>query len=107
MGEALSYDFNWKVLNPKGVGIDLPFRVFKRLKKLYLLERVMPEDFTGTGATLLGRGSCLVKPERYEESEATVLEAHDILAASMGEENERTIAAVQSLVDLYQSWGKP
>ena len=30
---------NGKVLNHSGVEIDLPFRVFKRLKKLNLLER--------------------------------------------------------------------
>jgi hypothetical protein len=39
MGEALSYDFAGKVLNPNSVEIDLPFWVFKRLKKLRLLER--------------------------------------------------------------------
>ena len=39
IGEALSYDFDGKVLNPYGVEIDLPFWVFKRLKKLHLLER--------------------------------------------------------------------
>ena len=35
----MSYDFDGKVLNPYGVEIDLPFWVFKRLKKLHLLER--------------------------------------------------------------------
>jgi hypothetical protein len=35
----LSYDFDGKVLNPYGIEIDLPFWVFKRLKKLHLLER--------------------------------------------------------------------
>jgi hypothetical protein len=35
----LSSDFDGKVLNPSGVEIDLPFWVFKRLKKLRLLER--------------------------------------------------------------------
>jgi hypothetical protein len=35
----LSDDFDGKVLNPSGVEIDLPFWVFKRLKKLHLLER--------------------------------------------------------------------
>ncbi len=39
IGEALSYDFDGKILNPHGVEIDLPFWVFKRLKKLHLLER--------------------------------------------------------------------
>ncbi len=35
----MSYDFDGKVLNPYGIEIDLPFWVFKRLKKLHLLER--------------------------------------------------------------------
>jgi len=35
----LSHDFDGKVLNPYGVQIDLPFWVFKRLKKLHLFER--------------------------------------------------------------------
>ena len=39
VGEALPEDFDGKVLNPSGVEIDLPFWVFKRLKKLHLLER--------------------------------------------------------------------
>ena len=34
----MSDDFDGKVLNPSGVEIDLPFWVFKRLKKLHLLE---------------------------------------------------------------------
>jgi hypothetical protein len=39
IGEALSDEFDGKILNPHGVEIDLPFWVFKRLKKLRLLER--------------------------------------------------------------------
>jgi hypothetical protein len=35
----LSDEFDGRVLNPGGVLIDLPFWVFKRLKKLNLLER--------------------------------------------------------------------
>ena len=37
IGEDLSDDFDGKVLNPSGVEIDLPFWVFRRLKKLHLL----------------------------------------------------------------------
>ncbi len=37
--KALSDGFDGKVLNPCDVEIDLPFWVFKRLKKLHLLER--------------------------------------------------------------------
>jgi hypothetical protein len=35
----MSDEFDGKVLNPNGVEIDLPYWVFKRLKKLHLLER--------------------------------------------------------------------
>jgi hypothetical protein len=37
-GEALSSEFEGKVLNPSGIEINLPFWVFKRLKKMHLLE---------------------------------------------------------------------
>ena len=37
IGEALSDEFDGKILNPHGIEIDLPFWVFKRLKKLHLL----------------------------------------------------------------------
>jgi hypothetical protein len=39
MSESLREEFDGRVLNPSGVEIDLPFWVFKRLKKLHLLER--------------------------------------------------------------------
>jgi len=42
IGEALSNDFEGKVLNPSGIDIDLPLWVFKRLKRLHLLERDRP-----------------------------------------------------------------
>ena len=35
----MSDEFDGKALNPYGVEIDLPFWVFKRLKKLHLLDR--------------------------------------------------------------------
>ena len=35
----MSDEFDGRVLNPDGVEIDLPYWVFKRLKKLHLLER--------------------------------------------------------------------
>ena len=39
MRELLGKEFDGRVLNPSGVEIDLPFWVFKRLKKLHMLER--------------------------------------------------------------------
>ncbi len=39
MREARVEEFDGRVLNPSGVEIDIPFWVFKRLKKLHLIER--------------------------------------------------------------------
>jgi hypothetical protein len=39
MSETFSEEFDGRVLNPAGVEIDLPFWVFKQLKKLHLIER--------------------------------------------------------------------
>ena len=38
----MSYYFEGKVINPFGIEIDLPLWVFKRLKRLHLLERDRP-----------------------------------------------------------------
>jgi hypothetical protein len=38
-GEALSDEFDGRVLYPNGVEIDLPYWIFKRFNKLCLLER--------------------------------------------------------------------
>ena len=35
----MSDEFDGRVLTPDGIEIDLPFQVFKQLKKLHLLER--------------------------------------------------------------------
>ena len=39
MVESPRKDFDGRVLNPSGVEVDIPLWVFKRLKKLHLLER--------------------------------------------------------------------
>jgi len=43
-GEALSDEFDGRVLNPNGIEIDLPYWACKRLKKMHLLE---PSLFMG------------------------------------------------------------
>ena len=42
MGIALSHDFDGKVLDPYGAGIELPCWICKRLKKLHLREHNHP-----------------------------------------------------------------
>jgi hypothetical protein len=54
LGEALSYEFQGKVLNPSGIEIDLPFWVFKQLKRLHLLERDHPTGMMRIKARVFG-----------------------------------------------------
>jgi len=52
-------------------------------------------------------GDCLRRKGRYEESEARLLEAHEELTSTLSADHARTIAVVESLVDLYDVWDKP
>ena len=52
IGEALSHNFDGKVLNPYGIEIDLPSRAFKRLKKLHLLQRDREGSLRRIGARI-------------------------------------------------------
>jgi hypothetical protein len=54
IGEALSYEFEGKVLNAFGIEIDLPLWVFKRLRKLHLLKRDRPTGKTRIRGRVFG-----------------------------------------------------
>ncbi len=45
--------------------------------------------------------------KRYDEAEAALLEAHEILKSAQGEEHEQTTKIIKALTDLYDTWGKP
>ena len=45
--------------------------------------------------------------ERREETEAALLEAHELIGASLGPGHERTVAQVHSPTALYEAWGRP
>ncbi len=49
----------------------------------------------------------MVKLERYEDAEAALVDAHEILTDSLGRTHERTVAQIESLIELYAAWGKP
>ncbi|UCF35138.1 MAG: serine/threonine protein kinase [Phycisphaerales bacterium] len=55
---------------------------------------------------LHGYGECLTQLERYDDAEAALLESIQILTASFGEKHGRTVAVIDSLVGLYEAWGK-
>ena len=45
--------------------------------------------------------------ERYDDAETALLEAHEILVASLGAEHPQTLKVLPNLVELYEAWGKP
>ena len=49
-------------------------------------------------------GKTLLDLDRFPEAEGTLREAQGILEAALGEEHERTIAVIRSLIDLYDAW---
>jgi len=51
-----------------------------------------------------GYGLCLSGLDRYNEAEADLVEAYEILMGSVGPENEYTIGVVESFADLYTAW---
>jgi serine/threonine protein kinase/Flp pilus assembly protein TadD len=69
--------------------------------------RGLPREHVLTGGLALYRGSAMVALGRYAEAEVELLEAHDILSAAFGADQDRTQKAVRALVELYAAWGKP
>ncbi len=53
------------------------------------------------------RGACLVKLERFESAEALLASAYETLASQRGRTHELTLGAIERLVELYESSGRP
>jgi tetratricopeptide (TPR) repeat protein len=51
-------------------------------------------------------GACLTKLGRYRKAEEHLLVAHARLKTSLGDGHKRTQKAVQSIIKLYDTWGK-
>jgi len=52
-------------------------------------------------------GDCLRRLGEFDDAETLLLESHAGLLAAFGEAHARTVAAIQRLVQLYESWEKP
>ena len=52
-------------------------------------------------------GTCLTHLGLYEQAEANLLAAQEVLQANLGKEHTRTRRNVRRLVELYEAWGKP
>ncbi len=53
------------------------------------------------------QGRALAALQRFDDAESAMLEAHGILQAALGDEDEQTRRVVGYLADLYDAWGKP
>jgi hypothetical protein len=67
----------------------------------------LPREHLFTGFTTRKSGACLTRLGRYEQAQNALLEAHEILVSTVGEENPQTLKAVANLVELYDAWNKP
>ncbi len=67
-------------------------------------QRVLGADHWLVGNFLAKRGRALQVLERYEESEAAMLRAHEILVAAVGESHGQTTRVAGYLADLYDEW---
>src|SRR5690606_29877692 len=69
--------------------------------------RTLPDDDWSAGATKSLLGAALTAQARYDEAEATLLEAREELAAMAPERDQDVKTTLGRLVELYRAWGKP
>lgn len=65
------------------------------------------EHYYHTAMTRAVLGECLTAQKRFEEAEPLLIESYNDLKMSLGEQNLRTLAVGQQLVNLYDAWNKP
>ncbi len=64
-------------------------------------------DDAGAANSRSHYGACLTQLERYEEAEAALQAAYQVLLAERGDEHKWTLRVGDRLADLYEAWGKP
>ncbi|MCP4550421.1 MAG: tetratricopeptide repeat protein, partial [bacterium] len=52
-------------------------------------------------------GECLTELERYAEAEALLLRSYPQIKERHGEHDQKTLQALDRLIDLYRAWNKP
>ena len=60
---------------------------------------------TANSASALG--ACLVKLQRYDEAEPLLLKSYQTISAVRGQESNQALRTLNSIVHLYDTWGKP
>jgi len=59
-----------------------------------------------TAVTASALGACLTALGQFDEGEQLLLDAYGNLQVERGQQDERTLAALDRLIALYQAWGK-
>ena len=72
-----------------------------------IAERALPPGHPLTMALAGSWALCLVELKQYEDAESRLLAAYDGMRATLGQDHEQTRRASESLVYLYDAWGKP
>jgi tetratricopeptide (TPR) repeat protein len=69
--------------------------------------RKLPPKHMDTGDTLERYGRCLTGLQRYEEAQAALAEADDIISSVAGDRKPRRGPVLRDYISLYKAWGKP
>jgi serine/threonine-protein kinase len=69
--------------------------------------RALKAGHRWTAETQSALGENLTAQKRYGEAEPLLIESHNILKASLGQQDPRTQEARRRLINLYEAWKKP
>jgi serine/threonine protein kinase/Tfp pilus assembly protein PilF len=70
-------------------------------------QRTLTTEHWLTGILLSMYGQCLTGLGEFDEAEKSLMKARDVLETAFGPDNEWTAGTIESIVVLYESWGKP
>jgi tetratricopeptide (TPR) repeat protein len=77
------------------------------LREAVAIRRRAGDDATDLGQALSDLGACLTMLARYPAADSALAEGYEVLLSAEGADDERTRAARDRLIALYEAWGKP
>ena len=76
-------------------------------RAIEIQRKTFAEDSWNIATTKLLLGACYNEAKRFREAEPLLLEAFPVIKKAFGIDHSRTQAAINSLIGLYEAWGKP
>jgi len=70
-------------------------------------DRIPAKDRADKGTYLANLGDSLVALSRYDDAEEALIESFTIFRSALGNDHEKTVAALAALVQFYEAWDKP